>query len=61
MTDKKLVGKVSCELSAHTYGAAEWWVLVERENAGAAGPSSSAARGRGCGCGRGSGRGGACA
>ena len=60
MTDKKLVGKVSCELSARTYGAAEWWVLVERENAGAAGPSS-AARGRGRGCGRGSGRGGACA
>jgi hypothetical protein len=59
MTDKKLVGKVSCELSARTYGTTEWWVLVEKENAEAAGPSSAgpssaAERGRG---GRGRGRG----
>ena len=31
LTDKKLVGKVFCELSARTYGSAEWWVLVEKE------------------------------
>jgi hypothetical protein len=59
LTDKKLVGKVSCELSGRTYGASEWWVLVEKEGPGPAGPgpSSSAARGRGRG--RERGRGGA--
>jgi len=58
-TDKKLAGKVSCELSARTYGTGEWWVLVEKEGPGPAGPgpSSSAARGRGRG--REHGRGGA--
>ena len=55
MTDKKLVGKVSCELSARTYGTAEWWVLVEKEGAGAAAPSSAVSgpsRGRGRGRGK---------
>ena len=57
LTDKKLVGKVACELSERTYGPCEWWVLVEREGGNAAGPSSSAANGRGRGRRRGRGRG----
>jgi hypothetical protein len=34
LTDKKLVGKLFCELRpqrATIYGSAEWWVLVEKE------------------------------
>ena len=27
-TEKKLAGKVSCELTERTHGPAEWWVLV---------------------------------
>jgi hypothetical protein len=53
LTEKKLVGKVSCELSQRKYGVGEWWVLVEKEGGGAAAPSSSAASGRGRGRGRG--------
>jgi hypothetical protein len=40
LTDKKLVGKVACELSSRTHGPTEWWVLVEKAGAGA-GPSGA--------------------
>ena len=46
-TDKKLVGTVFCELSARTYGSAEWWVLVEKEEGGAAEQRRGRGRGRG--------------
>ena len=29
-TDKMLNGLVACELSAHLYGANQWWVLLEK-------------------------------
>ena len=48
LTDKKIVGKVSYELSTRTYGTTEWWVPVEKEE-----PGQSAASGRGRGRGRG--------
>ena len=35
LTNKKLVGKVACELSSRTHGATDWWVLVEKKGAGA--------------------------
>ena len=53
MTNKNLVGKVACELSARTWGPEEWWVLVQKDQEGAAGPSA----GRGHAAGRGKGRG----
>ena len=31
LTDKKLNGNVAHELSARTYGAAQWWVQVEKD------------------------------
>ena len=31
MTNKKLVGKVACELSVRTWGPGEWWVLVSKD------------------------------
>ena len=40
MTDGALNSSVACELSARTYGPAEWWVLVEKDAATA---TSSAA------------------
>ena len=31
-TEKRLNGKVACELSARIYGASAWWVVLEAEN-----------------------------
>ena len=57
LTLNKLAGKVSCELSARTYGTEEWWVLVEREKGGAEPRPAASGRGRGKKSGRGRGRG----
>ena len=57
LTLNKLAGKVSCELSARTYGTEEWWVLVEREEGGAEPRPAASGRGRGKKSGRGRGRG----
>ena len=46
LTLNKLAGKVSCELSARTYGTEEWWVLVEREKGGAEPRPAASGRGR---------------
>ena len=48
LTDKKLVGKVACELTARTHGVEEWWVLVEKEG-GTSAAAGSGGRGRGKG------------
>ena len=37
-----MAGKVACELTQRTYGAAEWWVLVEKDVE--AGPSGAVVR-----------------
>jgi hypothetical protein len=51
LTDKKLVGKVACELSARTWGPKEWWVLVQKDEV--AGPSGVGGQGGGRGSCRG--------
>ena len=41
-TSNQLEGLVSCELSSRLYGADKWWVVVEKETAGAAAPAAAA-------------------
>ena len=48
LTGKMLSGKVSCELSARTYGPAEWWVVVVKDDS-ASGSGSAGAKGKGKG------------
>ena len=45
ITDGAIYGNVACELSTHTHGPAEWWLLVEKEAATATG--SAAGKGEG--------------
>ena len=35
-TSNQLEGQVACELSSRLYGAENWWVLLEKDAAGAA-------------------------
>ena len=40
-TAKKLNGQVSCELAANLYGAANWWVVIERVSGADQAPTGS--------------------